>query len=208
MKIGIIGTGKVAAPLGRMWGQHGHAVYYGSRSPETLGKLLTQSGPRARAGSPQEAIAASEVILEAIPFGMVPHLPLAELQGKVLLSASNYFPQRDGVIDLNGLTQTEWLATQLPGVRLIKTFSMMGAAVLERHANGDKGTKYAIFLAGNEERSKQTAAGLIAETGFDPVDVGPLAQSWMYESLTGPLFDARLTKQETLAEIERLAQTR
>ena len=119
-----------------------------------MSELVAQSGSHTKVGTPKEAISASEVILEAIPFGLVPRLPLAQLKGEILLSASNYFPGRDGTIDMKGLTQTAWMSTQLPEVIMVKTFSMMGAAVLNRHADGDKGKNYAIFLAGNDSEAK------------------------------------------------------
>lgn len=199
MQIGIIGAGAVGTPLGRLWASAGHDVCFGSRSPDRLDSLLVKIGPRAKAGTQAEAAVFGDVILEAIPFGRVPDLPLNELQGKVLLSASNYFPRRDGQIDFGGLTQTAWIATQLPGVRIVKAFSMMGARVLERYADGDTQSNYAIFLAGDDAEAKATAAALVRDAGFEPADLGSLAESWVFESLTGPLFDARMTRTEAVA---------
>lgn len=204
MRIGIIGAGAVGTPLGRLWASAGHNVCFGSRSPDRLGSLLEKIGPHAQAGTQAEAAVFGDVVLEAIPFGRVPDLPLNELQGKVLLSASNYFPRRDGKIDFGGLTQTAWIATQLPGVRIVKAFSMMGARVLERYANGDTQSNYAIFLAGDDAEAKATAADLVRDAGFEPADLGSLAESWVFESLRGPLFDARMTRTEAVARAAEL----
>ena len=57
-------------------------------------------------------------------------------------------------------------------------------------------------------QKQNMASELIRETGFEPVDFGEMANSWMYESLTGPLFDARLTREEATAAIKRLNETR
>lgn len=194
----------MATPVGQLWAKHGHHVFFGSRSPEKLESIVLASDGGIQAGSPEEAAEFGEVVLEAIPFGAAPHLPVAELQHKILLSASNYFPFRDGEIDLNGLTQTAWLAQQLPGVRMVKTFSMMGAAVLNQHAEGNTNDDYAMFIAGDDEEANRIASQLVADATFVPVQFGAMSESWMFESLTGPLFNARMNKEETLAAIERL----
>ncbi len=208
MKIAIIGSGKIASPLGRIWASKGHEIFYGSRSPNKLEDLLKQSGPASQAGLPAEAIGESEIAFEAIPFGKVIDLPTAELAGKTLISASNYFPFRDGTIEMNALTQTEWLSNQFPATYLVKAFSMIGSAVIESHANGNFEERYAMLLAGERDEDRKLVSTLIEEAGFDPVDFGGLPNSWMFESLGGPLFDARLSKTEAEMEFKRLSSSK
>ena len=196
MNIGIIGTGNIGAPLGRLWAAAGHQVIFGSRDPAKLGDLLAKAGSNAKAGTPAEAAAFGDVVLEAIPFAKTPDLPADELAGKVLLSASNYYPQRDGTIDLGGLTHTGWVASHLPGTRVVKAFNMMRADVMERYADGGEPDGYAILLAGDDAEAKDVAARLVRDARFEPVDVGALDDARVFESPDAPLYDSQLSPDE------------
>ena len=59
LKIAILGTGGVGAALGSRWGNAGHVIVYGSRTPqsEKVQTLVAKSGPKASATSPRQAIA-------------------------------------------------------------------------------------------------------------------------------------------------------
>lgn len=68
MKIGIVGSGNIGDPLGRLWAQAGHEVFFASRHPEKLSDLVELAGNGAQSGTPEEAIAFADTILEAVPF--------------------------------------------------------------------------------------------------------------------------------------------
>ncbi len=202
MKIGIIGSGNIGAPLGRLWASAGHEVLFSSRHPERLSALVTRAGHGARAGSVDEAAQFGEVILEAVPFGKVGELPVEKLRGKTVLSAANYYPERDGRIDLGRRTQSEWVAAQLPGARLVKAFNMMQARVMEALADGGDRTGLAIFIAGDEAGAKHTASALIRDAKFTPVDVGALRDGKLFQT-DGPLYNTQFTPEEAREALER-----
>ena len=61
-------------------------------------------------------------------------LPAAELTGKVVLDAGNYYPERDGriaALDDGSTTSSELLAARLPGAHVVKAFNTQ---VTEREA--------------------------------------------------------------------------
>ena len=199
MDIGIVGSGNIGSALGRLWAQAGHRVCFGSRTPERLAELVAQinaAGSDARAGTAAEGAAFGEVNLEAVPFSAVPELPAAELAGKVLLSASNYYPKRDGAIDLRGLTHTEWVASHLPGVSVVKAFNMMRATVMEALADGAGTPGLAILIAGDDGGAKMLAMQLIRDAKFAPVDAGQLAAGLSFQAPDGPLYDVQVTAAE------------
>ena len=207
MDIGIIGGGSIGSALGRLWAQAGHRVCFGSRSPEKLAALvgaINAAGGDARAGSAAEAAAFGEVNLEAVPFAAVPGLPAAELAGKVLLSASNYYPKRDGALDLAGLTHTEWVASRLPGVAVVKAFNMMRATVMEALADGAGTPGLAILIAGDDGGAKMLAMRLIRDAKFAPVDAGQLAAGLNFQAPDGPLYDVRIPAEEAEARLAGL----
>ena len=205
MRIGILGSGAIGGPLGRLWAKAGHEVMFASRHPDQLRSLVVAAGSTARAGSVNEAMDFGEMVLEAVPFAASLDLPADRLAGKVLVSASNYYPQRDGKIDLGGVSQSEALAQRLPGVSVVKAFNMMFAEEMEARANGETGDPLAIYFAGDSSDAKTTAASLIEAAKFAPVDTGPLAAGWIFES-GGPLYAKRMSADEAKSKLEDLAR--
>ncbi|RMB01998.1 NADPH-dependent F420 reductase [Eilatimonas milleporae] len=205
MRIGIVGSGAIGGPLGRLWANAGHDVMFSSRRPDQLRTLVTAAGSKARAGSANEAMDFGQIVLEAVPFAASLDLPADRLAGKALISASNYYPQRDGEIDLGGVSQSEALAQRLPGVTVVKAFNMMFAEEIEARANGDTNASLAIYFAGDSADAKSTAASLIEAAKFAPVDAGPLAAGWIFES-GGPLYAKRMSTDEAKSKLENLAR--
>lgn len=208
MDIGIIGGGNIGGPLGRLWAAAGHRVRFGSRTPAKLAPLvadITAAGGDAQAVGVAEAAAFGEAVLEAVPFAALPDLPAKELAGKPLLSAGNYYPQRDGQIDLGGLSQSEWAARQLPGVRLVKAFNMMRAGVMTMLADGVGTPGLTILLAGDDADAKRVAERLVRDAKFEPVDAGPLAAGRAFQSTDAPLYDVQLSPAEVRAKLATLA---
>ncbi|MEL7304583.1 MAG: NAD(P)-binding domain-containing protein [Myxococcota bacterium] len=199
MKIGILGSGDIGGSLGQLWSRAGHQVFYASRHPESLQKLAQRSG-EAGVGSVEEAIAFSDTLLDALPFGVSVELTPAKLQGKTLLHASNYYEKRDGHIEMNGLSQSEYLAQRLPETRIIKAFNMMFASEMQARVDADPEREVAIFVAGDEDSGREIAKALIHDAKFVPVDAGALAKGRLFES-GGPLYARRLNAAEALAEL-------
>lgn len=184
MNIGIIGAGNIGATAARLWLNAGHEIAISnSRGPETLKDLVKELGAKAKAVTVKEAAQFGEVVLEAIPFGRYASLPAKELEGKTIISAANYYPQRDGRIDLGGLSQSEFIAKHLPKVRLVKAFNTiyyqhlatMGDTTLPLEE------RIAIYVAGDDAEAKALVAKLIEEIGFAPIDTGSLANSKVQE---------------------------
>ena len=93
MEIGVIGAGNVGGTLGRRWVQAGHAVVFGVRGPndEKVRTILASAGANARAGSVEEATAASEVVVLTVPWEAAHDAvrSAGDLTGKVLVDATN-----------------------------------------------------------------------------------------------------------------------
>jgi predicted dinucleotide-binding enzyme len=100
MKIGVIGSGKIGGTLTRRLRALGHDVTVGNTlpgGPESLKDLSDETG--ATAGTAEEAAAAGDVVVIAVPVRAVPALPAEALRGKVVIDANNYYAQRDGHIE-------------------------------------------------------------------------------------------------------------
>jgi predicted dinucleotide-binding enzyme len=177
-KIGIIGSGNVGSNLGRAWLRAGYQVMFSSLDLEADRRLAASLGANARAGTPKEAAAFGEVLLFAVPYGALPALGRdlgAALRGKVVLDASNPFPQRDGAIADEARAQGAGVVTArlLPGARIVRAFNAVGAARMS--AVHETPGRIGMPVAGDDRAAIDTASRLIRDVGFEPVVVGGLA---------------------------------
>ena len=177
MNIGIIGSGNIGANATRLFARAGHDVAISnSRGPESLQNLVDEIGSNARAATVEEAARFGEVVLVAIPFFARDTLPANELDGKIVVDATNYYPGRDGEVDLDGLTSSELLAQNIPGARLVKAFNTMYYETLASEGRSENEDRLVLFVASDDEDAKETVFELIEEIGFEPVDTGSLRE--------------------------------
>lgn len=207
-KIGLIGSGNIGRTLAELLVEAGHEVMVSnSRGPESLADLVTELGSGARAGTPAEAGAFGEIVIEAIPFGEYSELPVDALAGKIVVSASNYYPNRDGEIEFDGLSQTEVVAGYLRDARVVKAFNTMHWETLrdEGRPTAPASERLVVFLAGDDPVAKAVVSDLIAEIGFTPVDTGSLAEGGRRQEPGSPLYGEPMRPDEartTLAELD------
>lgn len=177
-KIGLIGSGNVGSALGRSWARAGYEVMFSSRNLDHDHALAAEIGPRAHAGTPQEAAAFGDVVLFAVPYGALPELGETlgdSLRGKLVLNASNPFPQRDGEIATEAREKGAGLmsAELLPGARIVRAFNAIGAARMGS-AYEEPG-RVGMPIAGDDQDALELASKLIRDLGYEPVVVGGLA---------------------------------
>src|SRR5262249_58149203 len=97
--IGLIGAGHIGSQLARLAVRHDYdVVVSNSRGPDTLKDLVKELGPRARAGTPQQAADAGDIVVVTIPLKNIGDVPVAPLAGKNVIDTNNYYPPRDGHI--------------------------------------------------------------------------------------------------------------
>ena len=178
--IGIIGAGNIGSALARQFAKAGHRVWIAnSRGPETLAELVESVPGDVRAVDAAGAAEFGEVVVEALPLRSVPDLPAERLAGKVVIDTANFYPGRDGDIQFDGRSSSDWVAEQLRTPRLVKAFNTMAAGNLADGGRSDLPVedRLAIPIAGDDESAKATVAGLVEEIGFGPLDAGSLAAS-------------------------------
>lgn len=205
MRIGIIGAGNIGGTLARLLSARGHEVFLAnSRGPDSLRELVADLGPNVRAVTVQGAAREGEVVIEAIPFGRLAELPRAELDGKILVTAANYYPQRDGQIDLGGRSEAEYTARLLPGVRVVKAFNTIWFKHLAQQGDPAKGPdeRRALFVEADDPEAKAVVSRLIDELGFAAVDGGSLRDSTRFQP-GAPLYNRDLTGREAREALDK-----
>lgn len=177
-RIGIVGAGNIGGTLGRLWLKAGYEVFFSSRHPDELKALIEELGPKARAGTPAEAIAFGNAVLIAVPYKAYPELGkenAAALKGKVVIDAGNAVRARDGDIydevEKNGIGAVS--AKYLAGARIVRAFNAANYRIFLKNA-GRPEPRMAVPIAGDDPKALDTARTLVSDAGFDPVVVGEL----------------------------------
>jgi len=184
--IGLIGSGNIGTAIARQAIANGYDVVLSNRrGPETLAGLVAELGPRARAGTAEEAASAGEVVVVTVPFKAYTAVPVEPLAGKVVIDTNNYYFERDGhyvEIDEGRTAPSELLAAHLPESRVVKAFNAIRADHIVT-AGSPAGTpgRRALPIAGDDPEAKATVAALVDAFGFDVVDAGPLAEGRRFD---------------------------
>lgn len=169
--------------LGKNLAQAGFPITFGSRHPEQNQDLSEVAN--VEVASPKEAAQKGEIILLALPFGVL-ETTAQELSphtsGKILIDLANYYPNRDGqtwaekLKPHNGI-QSLYVASLFPEAKVVKAFSTTYFGSLEQFAFAEGAERLAIPMASNEETAKQTVIALIQAVHYVPIDLGGLEAS-------------------------------
>jgi predicted dinucleotide-binding enzyme len=207
MKIGIIGSGNIGSTLGTLWVKAGHQVLFSSRHPEELKPLVDGLGPLARAGTVRDALTFGDVVFIGVPYGAYPQIGkdyAKEFVGKIVLDAGNAVLARDGEIGKqareNGVALTS--AKLLAGARIVRAFNIMNFRKVASLSNRPEG-RIAIPMAGDDQEALKVASGLVRDAGFEPVILGSLQRSKVFEQ-GGPLYGAEMSAQEMRERLKTL----
>jgi predicted dinucleotide-binding enzyme len=205
MRIGIIGAGKIGSTLAHLFVDAGHDVAVAnSRGPDTLRDLEQELGDHGHAVTVEEVARYGDVIVVAVPFGHYRDLPTDDLDGKTVIDAGNYYPERDGHVaelDAGRTTSSELAQQHLDGARVVKAFNAMRFDHLREYGHeGGAGHRYGIPVAGDDAAAKKQVFDLIEQLGYEPVDAGHLADGRKFQPRTA-VYTADLGAEDLRARI-------
>lgn len=194
--IGILGAGQAGRTLARVAIAAGYDIMIAnSRGPETLNRLVSDLGPRARAAYTADAAAAADFAVTAFRYTPDDKLPVEELAGKVVIDPNNYMVWRDGnspEVDSGRKTIHELRQEQLPTSKVVKAFThiqfherfqirvpsdtLPAVSRLTRPAGAPD--RKALVVSSNYPEAVDLVSRFYDDLGFDAVDNSPLSESW------------------------------
>lgn len=195
--IGILGVGKLGTAIGRLAIDAGYPVLIsGSKGVENIALTVEILVPNAIAKTNVEVVNKADILFLALPLSKTKNIPLENIGNKIVIDAMNYWPEVDGLKRLPedpNLSSSEWVADMIKSQRVVKAFNHMGYHDLEYETHSK--TPKVIAYSGNDEEAKAVVKQIIADLGFDPLDLGTLEKGRILEP-GSPLFGANLTRNE------------
>ena len=164
--IAVIGSGIIGRTLATRWAEAGHAVTFGTRTPEDPDLLAFATGLGASVAGINRAIESSDVVLLAINGAAMEHAVAAMgsvLDGKIVIDAANNI----GAPTANSLALISGVA---PGAHAFRAFNSLG---WENFADPDyEGGSGDLLYTGPTGPSLEVVESLIGDTGLRPIRVG------------------------------------
>jgi 8-hydroxy-5-deazaflavin:NADPH oxidoreductase len=188
MRIAFLGYGQVGAPLADHLQRAGHQVTLAAKDPKpaNVKKALARNANLGVA-APNDAIRDAEVVVLAVPFRAneaVLQAVADELRGKILIDCTN--PVGPNVSHgLNSVQSgPEMVQSLVPETKVVKAFSIYGFENFEDSLYPGYSVKPVMMYCGRDSAAKEIVGGLIAQLGWQPLDVGGLEQALHLEHMT------------------------
>lgn len=184
MKIGIIGAGDVGGTLGMRWRQKGHEIMFGIRNRQSRNvQKLIELDKNLQFGEIRETVAFGDVIVFAVPWTSVEETILiaGNLTDKILIDPTNPLTPDLKGLALENTSAAETMSNLAKSTKVVKAFNMIGAKTLNNLIYDSQ--RADLFICGDDSHAKQIVRELAIDIGFDVIDVGPLLNARLLESL-------------------------
>ena len=184
-KVAILGSGAVGDTLSNGFLKHGHSVMRGTREAAKLDAWKEKCS----IGTFEDAAAWGEVVVlalkgtaaEAVVKSCAPGIA-----GKLVMDTTNPIaeaPPQNGVL-LYFTQQNDSLMEHLqkaaPQGKFVKAFSCVGNALM---VNPKLPSTPTMFICGNDAGAKQQASAILAQFGWDALDMGGVESARPIEAL-------------------------
>ena len=184
MKIGIIGAGDIGGTLGMRWRQKGHEIMFGIRNRQSRNvQNLIKLDKNLEFGEIRETVAFGDVIVFAVPWASVEETILlaGNLTNKILIDPTNPLTPDLKGLALENTSAAEKISNLAKTAKVVKAFNMIGAKTLSNLIYDSQ--RADLFICGDDSHAKQIVRELAIDIGFDVIDVGPLVNARLLESL-------------------------
>lgn len=184
VRVAVLGAGNIGGTLGRKWVAAGHDVTFGVRDPQDARAqaLRAEVGERAKIGPVDDALAAGDVVVMALPGGAMDETITryaAQLDGKIIIDAANRMsePVRNSLATFQSRT---------PNAQVYRAFNSYGWENFAEPVFG--GMAADLFYAGPDGESRAPVEQLITDVGLRPVWLGGADQVGLVDAVASLWF--------------------
>lgn len=146
--------------------------------------------PGTECKSVAEAIQESEIVILAIPWNAVRKVCSENLfEGKILVDCTNPILQGFELDHPDGKSGAEQVREWANGAKVVKCFNTIGRENFGKMMDADivnhqfGGLRLDMYIAGDDEKSKNHLSEIVGRLGFVPIDCGPLSRARFTEAL-------------------------
>jgi hypothetical protein len=188
MNIAFVGYGQVGAPLAHHLQRVGHQVVLAANDPnsESVKKALAKNA-NLKVAAPKVAVSDAEIVFLATPFQANEAALRAvadEIRGKILIDCTNPV----GANLSHGLNSirsgSDMVQALVPDTEVVKAFTIYGFENFEDSFYPDYNVKPVMMYCGRNSAAKEIVGNMIAQLGWNPLDVGGLEQALHLEHMT------------------------
>jgi len=195
--IGILGTGRMAVRLARLFADSGNHVILGSRTPERATRITRGLGVASIKPGTYEQAADAPVVLPAMFLrdGMLDTIEALrpKFDGKLWIDITNPFNDRyDDFILPWDTSGAEEIQKRFPRARIVGAFKNVWWEVFDQPKFD--GQLSDVYVVGDDATAKKEFQQLVRGSPFRYVDAGKLANARFVERMT--LFAAELGQRE------------
>lgn len=179
MKVGIIGSGRVAQALGDGFVKHGHEVMLGTREPGKLADWVARN-PAAQTGTVASTAEFGELVVLAVKGTAAAEALRAagsrNLSDKPIIDATNPIaddPPVNGVLKFfTNFDESlmEQLQREFPAAHFVKAFNSVGSGLMVNPRL--EGGRPTMFICGNDDAAKKTVNTILDQFGWEAADMG------------------------------------
>ena len=191
MKITIIGPGNMGRAIATRAVAGGHSVTVVGKTLESAQKVADEVRASAKqdaevSATTLENVEPGDVVVLALWYGTnieVAKQLSEKLNGKTVVDIANPLNSTyDGLVTAPDSSSAEDVAKAVgPKTKVVKAFNTTYASTL---LSGQvAGEPLDVFIAGDDEESKNKVAQFIRDAGLRPVDTGPLSRARQIEGL-------------------------
>ena len=192
LDIGILGTGAMAAALGRWWALAGHRVTVGGRSPEKAGALARAIGSGAASTDLRRAARHRDVVLLAVSWAGVADTLQAvgggegTLTGDTVIDCTNAVEHGVGrLLPEISDSAAHHVAALARGSHVVKAFNILPATTWQTTTSSPVSPAPVVALAGDDPASIEKVSRLVRDAHGFPVLIGPLTRARQVEEAAG-----------------------
>jgi 8-hydroxy-5-deazaflavin:NADPH oxidoreductase len=153
-------------------------IFSYARSDQKLNRLAREAKANARAGTPADAARDADALVLAVHWLRIDDVlqQAGDLSGKILVTCSLPMnAENTALVIAHTSSGAEELAKKVRKAKVVSAFGTVPSEVFFGVFDAKRSTRRpSLVYCGDDRHAKRTAATLIRNVGFDPVDVGAL----------------------------------